>query len=189
VALALATRPDVAVLALTLPELNGVETTRQARRELPGTGVRIFTVHQGEQLVREALLAGAPGYVLKDDAAEQLVPAVEAVAGGRPFFSTPVSAALLDAFAQQTPGPVAAGDSWSEHQRSAAHVQHWQYGPQFAPSSSTAYAPSPPPGAGRSGARRPRWRPPPPRSARPPAARGGAAGPRPCRSVAATTRS
>src|SRR5215211_649007 len=85
VALAAQTRPDVAVLDLAMPELNGLEATRRIRRELPGTEVLVFTMHQTEQLMREALLAGARGYLLKSDAAERLVAAVTALAGHRPF--------------------------------------------------------------------------------------------------------
>src|SRR4051794_17643409 len=69
VALAARTRPDVAVLDLAMPELNGLEATRHIRRAQPDTEVLVFTMHQSEQLMREALLAGARGYLLKSDAA------------------------------------------------------------------------------------------------------------------------
>ena len=69
VALAEQLRPDVAVLDLTMPELNGLEATRRIRTALPETEVLVFTMHQTEQLMREALLAGARGYLLKSDAA------------------------------------------------------------------------------------------------------------------------
>ena len=91
-------RPDVAVLDLSMPEFNGLEATRRIRKELPGTEVLVFTMHQTEQLMREALLAGARGYLLKSDAAERLVAAVTTLAGHRPFFSAQVSEVLLDAY-------------------------------------------------------------------------------------------
>jgi len=96
--LALKLKPDVVVLDLSMPELNGLETTRQIRNELPHTEVLIFTMHETEQLIREVLSAGARGYVLKSDAARHLTSAVEALSHHKPFFTAKVSQALLDAF-------------------------------------------------------------------------------------------
>src|SRR5678816_2469476 len=98
VAMALKLKPDVVVLDLSMPELNGLEATRQIRRELPRTEVLIFTMHETEQLIREVLAAGARGYVLKSDAGRQLTSAVEALSHRKPFFTARVSEALLDAF-------------------------------------------------------------------------------------------
>lgn len=98
VQLALKLAPDVAVIDLSMPELNGLEATRQIRRELPRTEVLIFTMHETEQLIREVLSAGARGYVLKSDAGRHLTSAVEALAHRRPFFTAKVSEALLNAF-------------------------------------------------------------------------------------------
>src|ERR1051325_7401294 len=67
--------PDVIVLDLTMPELNGVEATRQIRKALPGAEVLILTMHESEQLVSAALAAGARGYILKADTARLLVSA------------------------------------------------------------------------------------------------------------------
>lgn len=98
VKMALKLAPDVAVLDLSMPELNGLEATRQIRHDLPHTEVLIFTMHESEQLIREVLSAGARGYVLKSDAGRQLISAVEALAHHKPFFTAKVSEALLDAF-------------------------------------------------------------------------------------------
>ena len=98
VQLAMKLSPDVAVIDLSMPELNGLEATRQIRREMPGTEVVIFTMHETEQLIREVLSAGARGYVLKSDAGRHLTSAVEALSHRRPFFTAKVSEALLDAF-------------------------------------------------------------------------------------------
>lgn len=102
VQMAIKLSPDVAVIDLSMPELNGLEATRQIRRELPRTEVLIFTMHETEQLIREVLSAGARGYVLKSDAGRHLTSAVEALSHRRPFFTAKVSEALLDAFLQSS---------------------------------------------------------------------------------------
>jgi DNA-binding NarL/FixJ family response regulator len=91
-------RPQIAVLDLSMPELNGLEATRRIRRSVPETEVLVFTMHESDELVREVLAAGARGYLLKSDAADQLVPAVESLAKHRPFFTGRVSEVVLDGF-------------------------------------------------------------------------------------------
>jgi len=98
VKLALKLKPDVAVLDLSMPDLNGLEATRRIRRELPQTEVLIFTMHETEQMIREVLAAGARGYVLKSDAGRSLVVAVEALSRHKPFFTAKVSEALLETY-------------------------------------------------------------------------------------------
>lgn len=98
VAMAAELRPDVAVLDVGMPDLNGLEATRQIRKASPGTEVLIFTMHESERLVREVLGAGAKGYLLKSDAARSIAAAVEALAAHRPYFNWKVSETLLDGF-------------------------------------------------------------------------------------------
>ncbi|HEY3037406.1 MAG TPA: response regulator transcription factor [Pyrinomonadaceae bacterium] len=98
VKLSQALKPDVAVLDLYMPELNGLEATRQIRRESPQTQVLIFTMHETETLIREVLAAGARGYVLKSDAGRHLMSAVEALSHHKPFFTAKVSETLLDTY-------------------------------------------------------------------------------------------
>jgi DNA-binding NarL/FixJ family response regulator len=76
---ALALKPDVIVLDLALPEMNGVEVTRQVRRMLPATAIVIVTMHDADQVVQEAIDAGASGYVLKADAGRTLKDAVHRI--------------------------------------------------------------------------------------------------------------
>ena len=90
--------PDIAILDLTMPELNGLEATRQIKKTLPKTAVLIFTMHENETLIRDVLTAGALGYVLKSDAARHLTNAVEALIQHKPFFSAKVSEAVLDGY-------------------------------------------------------------------------------------------
>ena len=98
VELALQHRPHVAVIDLSMPELNGLEATRRIRLSLPDTEVLIFTMHESEELIREVLGAGARGYLLKSDAVRQLIPAVESLSQRKPYFAGRVSEVLLDGF-------------------------------------------------------------------------------------------
>ena len=91
-------RPDVVVLDLTMPDLNGLEATRQIRQLAPKTEVLILTAHESEQLVHEVLSAGAKGYVLKSDAGNLLITAVEHLLKGKPFFSSQISEIVLKAY-------------------------------------------------------------------------------------------
>jgi DNA-binding NarL/FixJ family response regulator len=95
---ALRLRPHVVVLDLMMPELNGLEAARHIRKALPATEVLVFTMHDSEELVHEILSTGARGYVLKSDAARHLVSAVEALSRHQPFFSSRVSATVLDGY-------------------------------------------------------------------------------------------
>jgi len=95
VAAACKLRPDVVILDVTMPELNGLEAARQIHQALPVTEVLILTAHDSEELVRQVLVAGARGYVLKNDAGRVLVQAVETLLQHRPFFTSKVSEFVL----------------------------------------------------------------------------------------------
>jgi DNA-binding NarL/FixJ family response regulator len=90
-------QPDVAVLDIGMPLLNGVEATRQIRKLSPQTEILILTMHDSEQLVQEVLAAGAHGYILKDDADRNLIAAVDALRRHKPFLSSRVSDAASNA--------------------------------------------------------------------------------------------
>src|ERR1700733_1219687 len=83
--------PDIAVLDLTMPELNGLDVTRQMRASPPKTRILIVTAQECEQRIRDALDAGALGYVLKSDAGRVRVQAIEALLDERPFFTSRVA--------------------------------------------------------------------------------------------------
>ena len=104
VELAIKHKPDIAVLDVSLPILNGVEATRQIRRACPATEVLVFTMHDSDELITEVLHAGARGYLLKSEADGQVIDAVKTLARHRPFFSSQVSETLLDRFNSGTPG-------------------------------------------------------------------------------------
>ena len=95
VSLAVQLRPHVAVLDISMPELNGLDATRRIRKQAPNTEVLIFTEYENDELVREVLRAGARGYVLKSDASSHLVSAVDALIMHQPFLTPGVSKTLL----------------------------------------------------------------------------------------------
>lgn len=94
----IAVKPDVAIVDYSLPLINGIEVTRQIRMRVPSIEVLIFTMHDNETLMRDLLQAGARGYLLKSDASQYLVSAVEALVAHRPFFTQKASEALLGTF-------------------------------------------------------------------------------------------
>ena len=98
--------PEIAVLDLTMPELNGLDATRQIRASTPKTRILIVTAHESEQLIRDVLDAGAMGYVLKSDAGRVLVQAIEALLDDRPFFTSKVARLVLDAYLRSGEGSV-----------------------------------------------------------------------------------
>ncbi len=111
-------RPSVVVLDFSMPELNGLETTRHIRKALPQTEVLILTMHDSEELARQTLAAGARGFLLKSDAKRHLVSAVEALAAHQPFFASSVSAILLDAFLHpETQSATTAGSRLTARER------------------------------------------------------------------------
>ncbi|GJD52912.1 Oxygen regulatory protein NreC [Methylobacterium crusticola] len=95
IALAARHRPGVAVIDYSLPVMNGSQLTRRIREASPGTEVLVFTMHESEALVRDVLGAGARGYLLKSDADQQLIAAVDALSRHQPYFTGRVSEALL----------------------------------------------------------------------------------------------
>ena len=101
VELAVATRPDIAILDFGLPTLNGVEATRQIRSRLSRVEILIFTMHDTDALIRDVLESGARGFLLKSDASRFLISAVETLADHKPFFTGKVSEALLESFLLQ----------------------------------------------------------------------------------------
>ena len=85
-------RPDVAILDLGMPELNGVEAARQVHASSPETEILILSAHASEKLARDVLGAGARGYLLKEDADQDLLSAVDAVSQHRAFFTSKLAA-------------------------------------------------------------------------------------------------
>lgn len=91
-------KPDVVVLDIAMPELNGLEAARQILKAAPRIEIVILTMHDSDQLIREVLEAGAHGFVMKSDAGRDLVTAVEAVAQHKTFFTSTVSERVLGGY-------------------------------------------------------------------------------------------
>jgi DNA-binding NarL/FixJ family response regulator len=98
VRLAAELRPDVAVLDLSMPTLNGLDATRAILAANPEVRVLILTVHESEQLIREVFGAGARGYMLKSDAGADLVAAVTALLNGRMYFTSSIAKVVLEGY-------------------------------------------------------------------------------------------
>lgn len=98
VAQAITTKPDVAILDYSLPLIDGLEVTRQIRLRMPSIEVLIFTMHDNDNLVRAMVEAGACGYVLKTDAQQHLIAAVQSLAAHKPYFARQDGEGLLGSF-------------------------------------------------------------------------------------------
>ena len=101
VALAKSLKPDVVVMDIGMPNLNGIEAAHQMTGESPGLAIVMLSMHSDESYVLRALKAGARGYLLKDSAEADLSKAVHVVAGGKSFFSPAVSKVLLDDYVRK----------------------------------------------------------------------------------------
>lgn len=89
-------KPDLVILDYAMPVHNGVEATREFRKQLPRTEVLIFTLHDSQEVIEDVLSVGARGYLLKSDANDHLIAAVRALARYEAYISGRVSAELLD---------------------------------------------------------------------------------------------
>src|SRR3984893_4189276 len=101
VSVAKSLKPDVIVMDIGMPNLNGIEATHQITQIHPEIAVVILSMHSDEGYVLRVLKAGAKGYLLKDSAEADLIKAVHAVAGGKSFFSPAVSKVLLDDYVRK----------------------------------------------------------------------------------------
>jgi DNA-binding NarL/FixJ family response regulator len=115
----LALQPDVAVLDIAMPLLNGIEATRQIVRRAANVHVLILSMHAEEAYITQSVQAGARGYLLKDSAASDLVRGVEAVAAGKSFFSPAAAKVMLDDYVRHLSekGIVDRLESLSERER------------------------------------------------------------------------
>ncbi len=104
VELAARLRPDVVIMDLTMPGLNGIEATRQIVAANPGTKVIALSIHSDRRFVRQMFEAGATGYLLKEGAFEELARAIHTVAGGKAFVSPGIAGVLINDLVRQMAG-------------------------------------------------------------------------------------
>jgi len=97
VKLAIQAKPDIVIMSVNMPGINGIEATRQIRQATPNTEVLIFTAESNEDIMRECLRAGAGGYLLKSAADEQVIEAIETLARHHGYYSSSVTEKLLRA--------------------------------------------------------------------------------------------
>jgi len=101
--------PDIIVLDVAMPNLNGLEATRQILKTNPKAKVLVLTLHDTDRLIHEVLTAGASGFVLKSDAARDLVAAVECLRQNKTYFTSKVASMVLNGFLKGGPGAMTAG--------------------------------------------------------------------------------
>lgn len=95
-------RPDVVLVDLAMPKMNGIEATRQIRERYPNTKVLVLTMHENDEYIYQIFKSGAGGYVLKDSSRDELCNAIRAVAKGEKFFSSRVSEIMVQSFVKRS---------------------------------------------------------------------------------------
>jgi DNA-binding NarL/FixJ family response regulator len=101
--------PDVVVMDVAMPQLNGIEATRRLMNDQPATKVVALSMHSDRRYVSEALKAGATAYLLKDGAFEELVTAIRAVVANKVYLSPRVAGVVVDDYVRRLPGDKADG--------------------------------------------------------------------------------
>jgi DNA-binding NarL/FixJ family response regulator len=119
---ALATRPDVAVLDITMPRLSGLEAARRIRKLLPRCRILVLTMHDENEFVLKMVRAGVAGYLVKDGAAAELLTALKAVGAGRSYFGAQATRALADVAEGEQPLPEDPLTRLTEREREVLHL-------------------------------------------------------------------
>jgi DNA-binding NarL/FixJ family response regulator len=119
---AVATRPDVAVVDLTMPRLSGLEAVRRIHDELPTTRILVLTVHEEEEYVLPIVRAGAAGYLVKDSAVSELLAAVKALAAGQGYFGPQAARALAEQYRRPERSPEDPYGSLTPREREVFHL-------------------------------------------------------------------
>jgi two-component system response regulator NreC len=119
---ALATRPEVAILDLSMPRLSGLEAVRRIHEALPQTRVLVLTVHEEEEYVLPLVRAGASGYLIKDSAVAELLAAVRALHGGHGYFGPQAARVLAEQYRHPERVPDEPYGTLSPREREVFHL-------------------------------------------------------------------
>lgn len=115
-------KPDVVVMDIMMPELNGIEAARKIRSAVPNAEILLLTMSDSEQLVHEGLQVGAKGYVLKSDAGRDLVAAIEALLRHKVFLSPAVATVVVGEYVGRHQGDAASSPCLSRREREVLHL-------------------------------------------------------------------
>lgn len=119
---ALATRPHVAILDITMPRMNGLEAARRLHNALPDTALLVLTMHDDAEYVLRMMRVGVAGYLVKDSAASELMAAIRALKAGRAYFGAQASKALAEAYRDNRPLPEDPFERLTDRERDVLHL-------------------------------------------------------------------
>jgi len=122
VQLAAKLRPDIVIIDIGMPQLNGLDATRQIVHMDPNVKVLILTMHESEQIVREVLAAGARGYLQKSDAGRDLISAIEALVSRKTFFTSKVAEIVLETYLKGGPERTTSKDVLTSREREVVQL-------------------------------------------------------------------
>ncbi|HTK83127.1 MAG TPA: response regulator transcription factor [Bacteroidota bacterium] len=113
--------PDIAILDISMPKLNGIEAMQIIKQQHPGIKILMLTIHEDEAYVDKIIRAGANGYVVKNAEKKDIIAAVKAVVAGQPFFSQGISKLIVGKFIRraqrESASPPVSNDPRAKHER------------------------------------------------------------------------